>query len=132
MISINTSKDNLNLDYIYEYLSTSYWAHDRSKQEVKSSIEHSLCFGMYDDGRHIGFARVVTDQVSFSYLMDLFIDDKYLGRGLGSRLLEYIYEDSRMIDVKKHYLRTKDAQEFYEKHGFRILEYPERTMVMGR
>ena len=72
---ISTDKSKLNVEAIHDYLcNKSYWAKGRSLDDVKKSIDNSICFGLYDsEGNTLGFARVVTDQVVYAYLMDLFI-----------------------------------------------------------
>ena len=48
-LSISTDKSKLDVGLIHEFLSKcSYWAQNRSLDAVKTSIEHSLCFGVYD------------------------------------------------------------------------------------
>ena len=49
----------------------SYWAKGRTLEQVKTSIKHSICFGVYVNGHQAGFARVVTDTVTFAYLVSI-------------------------------------------------------------
>ncbi|MEE9348688.1 MAG: GNAT family N-acetyltransferase [Flavobacteriaceae bacterium] len=114
--------------YLTSYPNT-YWAKERSLYEIKKSIENSVCFGAYLDGKQIGFARVITDKTIFSYLLDVFIDEKYQGKNYGQFFLKEIYNHPHLIQVKKHYLHTKDAQRFYEKFGFETYPNPKRFMI---
>ena len=63
---ISTDRARLDLSTIHVYLSLgSYWALGRTKEAVATSIEHSLCFGVYAaDGSQAGFARVLTDEAT--------------------------------------------------------------------
>ena len=64
--SISTDKHLLNLEYIHDYLSNqSYWAGGIPLEVVKNSIDGSLCFGIYEGEKQIGFARVITDMATF-------------------------------------------------------------------
>jgi hypothetical protein len=64
---ISTDKDKLHIPFIHNYLSQqSYWAVGRSLATVQESIKNSLCFGLYERDRQIGFARVVTDFATLS------------------------------------------------------------------
>jgi hypothetical protein len=56
-LEISTDKSRLDTDMIYKFLSDSYWAKDRPKEIVDTSIENSLCFGAYLDGQQVGFAQ---------------------------------------------------------------------------
>ncbi len=42
-------------------MSGSYWSPGLPVDVMKRAIENSLCFGLYEDERQIGFARIVTD-----------------------------------------------------------------------
>lgn len=129
MLKINTDKKQLDLEFIYQFLSKTYWAKERTKKEIQKSINNSLCFGMYIDNKQIGFARVITDNVVFSYLLDVFIDKKYQGKKYGKKLLTKIYSHADLTPVRSHYLHTKDAQKFYKKNGFEIYGTPEKFMI---
>ena len=84
MIDISTDRSRLDIAYIHRYLSEEcYWSIGRSREIVEKSIANSLCFGVYDGDRQMGFARVVTDYATFAWLCDVFIDATYRGQGLG-------------------------------------------------
>lgn len=129
MIKISTDKELLDLNHIYQFLSNTYWAGERTLKQIKESIDNSLCFGMYLNEEQIGFARIITDKVVFSYLLDVFIDEKFQGKDYGKKLLTEIYNHNDLIHVRSHYLHTKDAQRFYSKFGFEIYGTPEKFMI---
>jgi hypothetical protein len=71
---ISTSRERLNLEVIHGFLTNCYWAKGISREIVARSIEHSLCFGIYENvGAQVGFARVVTDFATVAYLGDVFV-----------------------------------------------------------
>ncbi len=117
-IEISTDKSRLDIDMIYSFLTESYWALGRTREQVIRSIENTVCFGVYIDGRQIGFARVLTDEVVFAYLMDLFIVEDHRGKGYARILLNQILQYEPFLNVKKWFLGTRDAQGLYKKHGF--------------
>ena len=128
MITISTDKTKLDIDFIYNFLNNSYWAKGRTKETIAISIANSMCFGLYQNSTQIGFARILTDKVVFSYLMDVFIDPGFQGKQYGKKLLEAIYKHVDLIAVQRHYLMTKDAQYFYKKFGFEVYPNPEKFM----
>ncbi len=133
MIEISTDKDRLDIDFIHSFLSfRSYWAKGRSLVEVKRSIENSICFGIYLDGQQIGFARVLTDQVVFAYLMDVFIDEKHRSKGYSKLLLTEILGTSYLQGIKKWTLQTGDAHSLYKQFGFEKITRPEKWMEMNK
>lgn len=81
MIQFSTDKSKLQIDIIHRFLTETYWAKGRTVDEVETTIDNSLCFGVYLNDEQIGFARVVTDYTVFVYLMDVFILPQYRNNG---------------------------------------------------
>ena len=66
-----------------------YWAQGRSYEVMATAIENSLVVGLYSaDGTQVGFARFVTDQATFAWLCDVFVDAARRDHGLGAFLVE--------------------------------------------
>lgn len=121
--TISTERARLDLDVIYDFLNeSSYWAQGRSRERVERSVAHSLPFGVYRDGRQVGFARVVTDYATFAWLADVFVLDSERGRGLGKWLVETILSHAELREVRRWLLATRDAQELYRRFGFNDLD----------
>ncbi|TDW49862.1 acetyltransferase (GNAT) family protein [Flavobacterium sp. 270] len=128
MITISKDKNKLDVPFIQNFLKDIYWAAGRTIEEVQRTIDASVCFGIYLDGKQIGFARVITDYVVFAYLMDVFISEEFRGKGYSSLLIENMMNDSELQEVKIWRLATTDAHFLYEKFGFRVLAHPEKMM----
>lgn len=129
---ISTEKNLLDPAYITAFLSQTYWAKGRSLETVLTCIEHSLNFGVYLDGKQIGYARVVTDYAQFAYILDVFIDEKYRGFGYSKLLMNFLLEHEALSQVKTLRLATADAHELYRKFGFGALSKPENMMELFR
>lgn len=127
-VEISIDKSRLDLQFITNYLQSSYWAKNRTKESVQTSIENSICFGLYMGESQIGFARVLTDSAVFAYLMDVFIIDEYKGNGLGSLLMDEILQHKVIEELETFKLATHDAHEFYMKKGFKPIAHPEFQM----
>ena len=127
---LSTDKKKLDLNMIHDYLSNrSYWAKDRSFDKVKKTIEHSLCYGSYDDNdKQIGFARVVTDYAVFAWILDLFVLEDFQGSGGGKMLMKAITEHPDLQNLHRWGLGTKDAHGLYEQYGFEKLLRPDVLM----
>jgi GNAT superfamily N-acetyltransferase len=128
MITVSTDKSKLDVSFIHHFLKDIYWAVGRTIDEVQTTIDTSFCVGIYLDDKQIGFARVVTDYVVFAYLMDVFIDEKYRGKGYSSILIEAMMNEPELQQVKIWRLATLDAHFLYEKFGFTSLAHPEKMM----
>ncbi len=83
-ILVTTDPARLDLDTIHRFLSgTSYWATGIPREVMERSLRHSICFGAFDGGRQVGFARVISDHATFAYVCDVFVLDSHRGRGIG-------------------------------------------------
>ena len=126
---ISTDLSRLDLDVIHDYLSNeSYWASGRAREVIARSIENSLPFGIYQGGRQVGFARIVTDYATFAWVGDVFVLPEHRGRGLSRWLMEVMLAHPRLQGFRRWVLSTKDAHGLYEKFGFIPLHRPERWM----
>lgn len=128
---VSTDRSRLDAGLVHHYLSAvSYWAQDRSLATVVKSIEHSLCFGLYDGGGQVGFARVVTDRATFAWLCDVFVLESHRGKGLGKWLVECVVAHPDLSGLKLFLLATRDAHSLYRKYGgFEDLPHPEKWML---
>ncbi len=130
-ILLSTDKAKLDIKTIHNFLKTSYWAKDVPISVVEKSINNSLCFGVYEFDKQIGFARVISDYATFAYFLDVFILESYRGQGLGKWLMESIFRYSELQNLKTWLLSTADAHELYRQFGFKHLPSPERMMVIS-
>jgi len=126
--TISTDPKRLDRQMIHEFLSASYWATGIPREVVDRSIEGALCFGLFEDGRQVGFARVITDRATFAYLADVFVLESHRGQGLATWLMESILAHPRLQGLRRWMLVTRDAHPLYRKVGFRDLAHPERIM----
>ena len=114
---ISDDKNLLQIDRICALLKTSYWAGERSRETIERSIEHSLCFGVYQDGEQVGFARCVTDYATMYWLADVILDERVRGQGLGKALVDLIVSHE-LLQGLVGTLATRDAQGLYQRFGF--------------
>ena len=116
---ISTNPALLDIAAIHQYLSVeSYWAKGIPYTTVEKSIAHSLCFGVYEGIKLIGFARLITDRASFAYLCDVFVLPAYQGRGLGKWLIKTMHLHPDLQGLRSWMLATRDAHGLYAQHGW--------------
>lgn len=129
--TISTDRRRLDVGYIQRWLSEqSYWAQGRGRKTVEKSIANSLCFGLYRGEQQIGFARVVTDYITFAWLCDVFVDEAQRGSALGKWLVETVVSHPDLATIRRIMLATRDAHDLYRKYGgFEKLGSPELWMA---
>ena len=126
---ISTNRELLDLEVIRGFLTNSYWAKGISREIVARSIEHSLCFGIYDaKGSQVGFARVISDRATYAYLGDVFVLESHRGRGLSKWLMECIVKHPELQGLRRWTLATRDAHGLYRQFGFGAPAHPDRQM----
>lgn len=131
-VLVSTDDARLDVDVIHGFLSTrSYWAEGIPRALVARSLKYSLNFGLYEDGRQLGFARVVTDRATYGYLADVFVLEGHRGRGLSVLLMEAVMGHPDLQGLRRFGLATRDAHDLYRKFGFETLAAPERFMEIA-
>jgi len=128
---ISTDKSKLDVALIHAFLSEeAYWSLGRTREMVQRTIEHSLCFGVYENDVQVGFCRVVTDYATFGWLCDVFILPSHRGKGLSKWLIEFVVADPALQGLRRFLLATRDAHDLYRRYGgFEPLTEPWRWMI---
>ena len=129
---ITIDKSKIEATYVHHFLSHSYWAKDIPMETVQKSIEGSLCFSVFYPNQQIGFARVITDEATFAYLADVFIDENFRGRGLSKWLMEIIVSYPSLQGLRRFLLATRDAHDLYKQFGFESLKNTDRWMEIHK
>lgn len=127
---LSTDPARLDLDVIHGFLAESYWAKGIPRETAARSIENSLCFGVYANGKQVAFARIVSDFATYAYLGDVFVIEEYRGKGLGKWMMECIRQHPQLQDLRRWTLLTRDAHGLYEQFGFTPLAKPDRYMEL--
>jgi GNAT superfamily N-acetyltransferase len=126
--TISTDPAKLNVAAVHAFLAQSYWAEGIPLSVVERSVRNSLCFGLYDGDAQIGFARVISDLATYAYLGDVYVLEKYRGRGLAKWLMECIQQHPELQGLRRWCLVTRDAHGLYEQFGFTRPARPEGHM----
>ena len=125
---VSTDPARFDIDAIHAFLTSSYWAAGIPRAVVERAMAGSICFGLYDGHRQIGFARVITDRATFAYLADVYVLEEYRGRGLGTWLVETVIAHPDLRGLRRFVLVTRDAHGLYAKFGFTPIAKPENYM----
>jgi N-acetylglutamate synthase-like GNAT family acetyltransferase len=127
-LEISTDPARLDVTLIHEFLRASYWAKHIPREVVERSIEHSLCFGAYRDGKQVGFARAVTDRATFAYIGDVFVVSEERGRGVSKAIMAALRAHPDLQGLRRLFLATRDAHGLYAQFGFEPLKNPDWFM----
>ena len=115
---LDDDRDRLDRDAVLAFLTAeAYWQRWRSGTDILRQLDSAWrCVGLYAaDGAQVGFARVVSDGVSFGYLADVYVLTGHRGRGLGLALVREVVDSQ---PAWRWMLHTADAHTLYAKLGF--------------
>jgi len=125
---LDDDPDRIDREAVHAYLGgVSYWAAGRSREVMDELVASAArVVGLYTpSGGQIGFARVVSDFRTVSYLADVYVLDDWRGRGFGLEVVRFAVDEEPIASTKV-YLHTRDMHRLYEKLGF--TEPGERAM----
>jgi GNAT superfamily N-acetyltransferase len=131
---VTDDPEAIDRDRLFGWLESSYWWSGGLHRSVyDAALDHSLCFSaLTTDGGFVGFGRMVTDQASFAYWADVYVDPEHRGRGLGRALTSVALDHPAVATCRRILLATRDAHEVYARHGFTPLPDPSIFMEISR
>jgi len=129
---ISDAQEAVDVDVVYDFLSTTYWGAGMLREVCERSLRNSLCFSLLHEGRLVGFSRVVTDRASIAYLVDVFVLPEHRGKGLGKWLVGCALAHPELQRLRRWILVTSDAHGLYAKLGFAPPAKPEIYMEIFR
>ena len=114
------------LEEIKEIYEEQGWtAYLNDDEKLKRAYDNSLyVYGIFDEEKLIGFVRCVGDGEHIVVVEDLVIKTEYQRQGLGTELLQHVFEkyaDVRMMSLYTDKVDVK-ANSFYRKIGMRLVE----------
>lgn len=123
-------KKKLDLDYLYLLLCIpSRYSTGLPPERFALVLENSMCFGVFYQGKQIGFSRVICDHSEFASLWDVFIDEPHRGKGIAKALLKYIFDHPELRGTFRWFLMTEDAHGLYQKFDFKTEIYNPYIMM---
>lgn len=125
--TISTDPASIDREAVHRFLAEAYWASGRPTEVIDRSLDGSLTFGLFHDGRQVGMARVVTDRATFAWLCDVFIEPEHRGAGLGQWLVSVVLAHPALQGLR-WLLGTSYSHSLYARFGFTELE-PGRFMI---
>ncbi len=114
------SGDPALLDFarVHHWLTTSYWSPGIDRASVERAAAGSRTVGAYRDGAQVGFARLITDGVTFGWLADVVVDADARGTGIGRAMVAHLVEAPDLAGIRRIMLNTRDAHGVYAMLGF--------------
>ncbi|KAI0405081.1 hypothetical protein F4802DRAFT_197455 [Xylaria palmicola] len=143
---VSTRQDLIQVDAVRDAMDSDvmWWAQALPIDVLRKALGNSMCLGLYElpqssgnqiAPKQIGLMRVITDDVTFAYLTDVYILPEYQGKGLGRWMLACLDE---VIKAWPHlrrfvFMSAKSSLDLYRKalgaHDWD--ERENRNLVLG-
>lgn len=130
---ITTDKQLMNVHDVHEWLTNkAYWCEGIPYETVKTAFDNSYCIGAIINGKQIAYGRLVTDYAVFGYLADVFVDEAHRGKGISKKMMELLFEQDWVKQLRGIKLGTRDAHGLYHQFGFTACKNPDSMMEIAR
>lgn len=127
---LSADKKKLDLDYLYNLLCIpSRYSTGLPPERFPLVIENSICFGVFYQGKQVGFSRVISDKTEFASLWDVFIDEEHRRKGVAQALIQYLMAHPNLRGIFRWFLMTEDAHGLYQKFDFKTEIYNPYIMM---
>ncbi|MEW7279485.1 GNAT family N-acetyltransferase [Aquimarina sp. 2201CG1-2-11] len=83
--------------------------------KYKIPLEQSITYVAYYKQELCGYSRSINDGDFFIWIMDLLVDKKYRGHGIGKKLMEHHIQEFPNLDV----FVLSDVDAYYQKLGYK-------------
>ena len=89
------------VDAVQQLFSGEWWSKERTARETeKLLIGSTATVGIFDETMLIGFARVLSDSCYLALILDVIVDKRYRGRGVGDHLMAAVMDLSDVTSVR--------------------------------
>ena len=94
---------------IFALLKDTYWANQRAPEAQITAMQNSYNVAAIQEGRIIGYARIVTDYSTIAWLCDVVVHPEFRGQGIGKAMLDFVFSDPKILNISRFILGTRDA-----------------------
>lgn len=121
MISVKKNVKNVEeFNYLYDAVGWGSYDNDVSKIALNNTL---YSVSIYDDGKIIGYGRIIGDGVCFIYIHDIMVLPSYQLKGIGTIIMNNLLNKIKEIKKTNRFVRvylgaSLGKEEFYKKFGF--------------
>jgi len=103
-----------------------------SKEELQAQIEDGVRFSCYVDNSEIIGVMGIQDKADVELIRHAYVRTKQRKKGIGSLLLQELIKDTKKPILIGTWATAEWAINFYEKHGFRLVEEEEKNRLLKK
>jgi ribosomal protein S18 acetylase RimI-like enzyme len=119
-------------EQLLELFHGAWWTAQRSPEAIRRMLQGSeVVVGLVMSNRLVAFARAVTDNAFLAVVLDVIVDARYRGMGLGARLMDELLKRPELSAVDSVELICQpELIAFYRRWGF--TDEVGRSLLMRR
>lgn len=126
-----TDKALLHPEQVHKWLTeSSYWSEGIPYEIVKGAFDNSFTIGILHKDEQVGYARLITDYTTFAYLADVYVLEAHRGKGLSKLMMQMIFDQPWVKQLRRVMLATRDAHTLYAQYGFTAIGNPDKLMEL--
>jgi GNAT superfamily N-acetyltransferase len=130
-IEITDNHARVDVSQLLELYRTTWWAQERSAEDVRRALLHSHpVITAWDGSTLVGFTRVISDRTYRATIWDVIVRPSHQGHGVGQKMMRAVLDHPDLESVTAFLLLTKDKHGFYEQFGFET--EPSMAMMLRR
>jgi predicted GNAT family acetyltransferase len=130
---IDDDLGRVDFECTHAWLRTTYWSPGIDLESVEKAAKNStIVIGVYHGQTQVGYARVLSDTVRFTYVADVFVDEAYRCKGIAQAIIRFVQDHPLLSEAPHVLLKTLDAHELYARVGFEPIRDPESWMRWSR
>ena len=98
---------------------------ETTREQAKKALSNQICsVAAFKENEIVGIGRLIGDASIYWILTEIWVLPEYQGRGIGSKIVNWLLQYIRDNVVKGSYaavflMCAKDKENFYEKLGFK-------------
>ena len=105
---------------LYDSVGWGSYSNEISKKALDNTF---YSVSIYEEGKIVGFGRLVGDTICFLYIQDIIVKPEHQGEKIGTLIMNKLLEKVQKVrkenpDVRVYVGASKDKEAFYEKFGF--------------
>lgn len=121
MITIKENVKNIEeFNQLYDAVEWGAYDDEITKQALDNTF---YSISVYDNGKIIGYGRLVGDTICFVYIHDIMVRPEYQKQKIGTMVMNKLLDKIHELQKKNPYIRvylgaSKGKEPFYKKFGF--------------
>lgn len=121
---INIKENNRDIDEFNQLYEAVGWGAYTNKDIVKKALDNTFySVSVYNEGKIVGFGRLIGDSVCFMYIQDVMVKPEFQNQKIGSLIMTKLLEKVKELKQENPSIRvylgaSKGKEEFYEQFGF--------------